>query len=134
MWDEIEAEFNYPVPLGKADCVITREVTEQPFPFQAVFCVSILDHLNQVDESTMPSLVRSALKEVLLKSRTMGFGVVACSLLRGGWRVSASRAFDAMVSVVEGFRDYDGQLVIYSAIQKHHDYLMGLAQSYGLLR
>lgn len=114
--------------------MVVEEISDETFPFRVVFSASILDHLNKVDESQMPGVVRSALQEICEASQQLRLNTVATALLKGGWRMHASKAFDAMVTVVDEFKGYDATLFLYSPLQEQHDYLEGLARSYGLAR
>ena len=131
-WEEVEAEFDFPVPLGNAGYVKTNEIVDQPFPFKVIFFASVLDHLNRTDEKSIGSVIRSSLYEIITISRKFDLKILAAPLLKAGWRMPPSGAFNAMLTVVEEFPDYEAKLEIYSVLQEHHDYLTSLAKSYGL--
>jgi len=133
-WDMIQDDFVFPLPMGHADYVYVEEVTDEPFPFEVVFAASVLDHLNKVNREGIAAVVRSAFHAVCTDARKLKLEKIASPLLKGGWRIHADMAFDAMVTVMDEFRDYNGTLCLYAGLPDHYDRLKGLALSYGLLR
>lgn len=123
-WEQIESEVAFPVALGTAAWVTLAA----PARFRAVALLSILSHR---DNDRAAGYVRSALGEACARAARLGVRTLASPLLRGGWRLGAAAAFQAMLDVVDARRDDDVCLAVYSLLPEHHDYLVGLARSLG---
>lgn len=129
-WEAVEGGLAFPIALGGAAWVEAGEW----LPFRVVFAAAVLDHRGRVDAAGMFTVVRDAATRVCERARALGLGRVASPLLKGGWRLDASRAFRAMVEAADAVRDHDGALEIHSLEAEHHEYLTGLARSFGLGR
>lgn len=127
-WEEIMHRMELPVPLGTA----VHSPVGEPTPFQFVFLASILDHSNRAGRQAMAAYMRSALHRTLGIARTLKLNSIASPLLKGGWRMATSVAFDAMVQVSDEFRTFDCTLTIYARDTREFDELAGLALGYGI--
>jgi hypothetical protein len=127
-WGDIENELNFPIPLGRSDYA----EAPQPFSFKFIFAVSILDHLNLIGWDKMPSIIRNALYEVCAKAQKLKINTIASLPLTGGFRLSASKALQVMVEVLDEFPGYHAQIEIYVIEMKDYEYLSNIARSFGI--
>lgn len=128
MWDEIMGGVNFPVPLGRA----VHYAAGTPTPFQFVFLASILDHSNRAGRQAMAAYMRSSLHRALEIAQSLKLTTLASPLLKGGWRMATSVAFDAMVQVTDEFRSFDCNFAICARDQDEFEHLSGLALGYGI--
>ena len=93
--EEIEAQVEFPLPLGKATVVALTQG-----PFQYVVLVSTLHHVDQLDHRAKRALVRSSFLAALESTAQAGAQTLATAVLQGGWRLQPADAFGEMLSVV----------------------------------
>lgn len=104
-WDDIEDQLEFPIPLGNIQiATITETINEdaqEPVNFKHVFFLSVLDHLQEVQASQRPEIVRKGLVRALEVAAQLGLKTVASPLLRCGWRVTEDMAHKIMRSADE---------------------------------
>ena len=127
-WDEIIGSAGFPVPLGRT----VHLPAGPPMPFKFVFLASTLDHSNRAGRQAMAAYMRSALHGALQTARSLNLTTLTSPLLKGGWRMATSVAFDAMVQVSDEFRSHDVTLTICARDAAEFDLLAGLGLGYGI--
>jgi hypothetical protein len=93
--DEIEAQVDFPLPLGAAAAVQLSEP-----PFRLAIVVSSLHHADHLDAASKRGLVRTCLVQALAIAATEDVKVLASPVLQGGWRLPPEVAFTEMVRAV----------------------------------
>ena len=97
MWEEIEEEIPYPLALGK---VFDYDL-DSDCPFRLILIASTLHHKDSLSEPQKKSVVRTALEDAMDKAREHHIDTSATGLMVGGWRLSATSAFMAMIEGYE---------------------------------
>jgi hypothetical protein len=97
VWEEIEAEIRYPIPLGN---VFDYEPIGK-CPFRVILLASTLHHKQVMCEAAKKSIVKSALMEAIRLAAHCGAKTVVTGLMKGGWRMSEETAFIVMADGYE---------------------------------
>lgn len=99
LWQEIEDEVRYPVPLGQ---VYEVEVAgEYDCPFKVVVLAPTLHHLETLSDAGKRSVVRTALEEAIRATSRYRLSSASTTVMRGGWRLQSDSAFTAMLESLE---------------------------------
>jgi hypothetical protein len=122
--EEIEAQVDFPLPLGSAAAVALTEGT-----FRHVILVSTLHHVDQLDHRAKRALVGSSLQAAVDSAARAGASTLATAVLQGGWRLQPADAFAAMLGVAAGCSGPETH--VYVLDRELHDRLHALACSVG---
>lgn len=130
-WEEIECEIPYPMTLGE---VIGVEPSSG-FPFLLVMIASTLHHKDTLTESDKKGVVRTAIIEAMHIASGYDIKSIAAPVMSGGWRLSPSSAFMAMVEAYEEFlqKGKDLSLHIYVLDTRQYETISSIARGMGIL-
>lgn len=130
-WDEIECEIPYPMTLGE---VIGVETSPES-PFRLVMIASTLHHKDTLSESDKKGVVRTALIEAMHIASGYGIRSIAAPVMSGGWRLSPSSAFIAMIDAYEEFiqNGKDVSLYIHVLDTRQYEIISSIARGVGIL-
>lgn len=92
IWNEIEEEIPYPLPLG--DVFEYEPAAESPF--RLILIAATLNHRDSLTESEKKGIVRTAFDNAITAAAGYGIKSIATAIMTGGWRLSQQSAFLAM--------------------------------------
>ncbi len=88
-WPEIRAEINdnirYPIPLGNV--YDYEPVCDSPF--RLILLASTLNHIDMTTERQKKNIVITAMRNAVNIAVSCDIKVLATSIMKGGWRLSA---------------------------------------------
>jgi len=129
-WSELEDEIPYPLPLGEVfDYAPSSECA-----FRLILIASTLHHKDAFTGAFKKGVVKTALENAISLASGYGIKTIATALMSGGWRLSRSSAFMAMV---EGYaailqKGKDTSIDIYIQDNQHYESIKSLAHSIGI--
>jgi hypothetical protein len=94
--EQIESQLDLPLPLGRATAIECEGT-----PFRTLVLLSTLHHTDAHDEGSKRALVRRSFSAAIECAARASARSVLTGVLQGGWRMSATEAFAAMLSALD---------------------------------
>jgi len=117
VWEDLESEIGYPIPLGLARVYEIHpdfECNQKYF-----FIASTLNHLGVLADSEKLKIQASAFRHVLSIAEARGIKSICTGVMVGGWRLDLELAFDQMVKTYLNAASNSG------AVPNVHIYVLG---------
>lgn len=96
VWEEIEYDIPYPIPLGT---VVMLDVHKDLLcAYKSVIIASTLHHIDVLSDIQKTRVISSALGHAVALSAQRGYRSIAATILAGGWRLNNLIAFTAMLN------------------------------------
>lgn len=130
VWNEIQNEIRYPVPLGR---VIEFEA-DGDCAFRMVLLATTLNHLEVISDAARQDIIRGVTEKSLTIAATYKINAIASPLLIGGWRLTLQNAFISMLEGYEKARrnNVNGNLEIHMMNYSNYRSIKTLADNIGL--
>ena len=91
-WESIEGAVPFPIALGRI--VFVRN--DGDAPWHSFIIAATLHHVDIIDDGAKLDIIRRAFREALLLCGRHAIFSLATTVLAGGWRIDAARAFSTM--------------------------------------
>jgi len=98
VWQEMQDEIVYPIPLGRAQAVDIHP--DYAHKNKACFIASTLNHLDTLTENQKLDVQSSALRHVLSLAEAKQISSIATTVMVGGWRLELCKALNSMLSTI----------------------------------
>jgi hypothetical protein len=99
VWEELEFDIYYPVPLGSA--LLLQVHPDLECQNTMVLLASTLNHLDVLTDSDKLKVAEAALRKSLSLAAHKGVRSVGTAVLAGGWRLKVIQAFEGMMAVYD---------------------------------
>ena len=103
VWEEIQDEINYPIPLGRAQAVDIHP--DYALINKMCFIASTLNHLDTLTERQKLEVQSSALRHVLSLAEAKKISSIATAVMVGGWRLELDKALESMLMTIKRAKD-----------------------------
>lgn len=129
VWNEIQNEIRYPVPLGR----IIEFEADGDCAFRLVLLATTLNHLEVISDTTRQDIIRNVTEKSLTIAEKYKINAIASPLLIGGWRLTLQNAFISMFEGYEKARrnNVNGNLEIHMMNYSNYRSIKVLAQNIG---